>query len=198
MVWHSLYGALNGTESPPTWDVKKIASRTLAFPNSLWHVPRAFNMCRRSSGVERTLGKGEADSSILSGGTILSPPHKINTLQDHPKSTPPHRVPLARTNGGRPVYPARAKRTQHLNVCSEVQLHIDRIRELRSPTGFNGVFRSLNQKRIPSHLEDCVEHIMLIAVPCLNGICVTRSEVYVYNATAAPSLRGSLAPSKAP
>ena len=30
--------------------------------------------CRRSSGVERTLGKGEVDSSILSGGTIFFSP----------------------------------------------------------------------------------------------------------------------------
>ncbi len=32
--------------------------------------------CRRSSGVEHTLGKGGADSSILSGGTIYA--SKIN------------------------------------------------------------------------------------------------------------------------
>ena len=88
MVWHSLYGALNGTESPPAWDVKKIASRTLAFPITLWHVPRAFNMCRRSSGVERTLGKGEADSSILSGGTILSPPIRSIHYRITPKAHP--------------------------------------------------------------------------------------------------------------
>ena len=31
---------------------------------------RFHSKCRRSSGVERTLGKGEVDSSILSGGTI--------------------------------------------------------------------------------------------------------------------------------
>ena len=30
-----------------------------------------ITQCRRSSGVERTIGNGEADSSILSGGTIL-------------------------------------------------------------------------------------------------------------------------------
>jgi hypothetical protein len=27
-------------------------------------------LCRRSSGVERAIGNGEVDSSILSGGTI--------------------------------------------------------------------------------------------------------------------------------
>ena len=53
----------------------------------VWHVPPAFaprcdTMCRRSSGVERTLGKGEVDSSILSGGTISLKHH--NNLARNP------------------------------------------------------------------------------------------------------------------
>ena len=33
--------------------------------------------CRRSSGVERAIGNGEADSSILSGGTISQAPLRL-------------------------------------------------------------------------------------------------------------------------
>jgi hypothetical protein len=47
--------------------------------SSPYGIRRALSSCRRSSGVERTLGKGEADSSILSGGTIF--PHIINMLE---------------------------------------------------------------------------------------------------------------------
>ena len=36
-----------------------------------------FAICRRSSGVERAIGNGEAGSSILSGGTIFSKTYKI-------------------------------------------------------------------------------------------------------------------------
>ena len=34
------------------------------------HKACIINLCRRSSVVERAIGNGEADSSILSGGTI--------------------------------------------------------------------------------------------------------------------------------
>ena len=41
-------------------------------------LPRDISECCRSSVVEHSLGKGEADSSILSGSTIL--PSKIKRL----------------------------------------------------------------------------------------------------------------------
>ena len=48
-------------------------SGALARTMPLWHVARRSKptlMCRRSSGVERALGKGEVECSIHSGGTI--------------------------------------------------------------------------------------------------------------------------------
>lgn len=48
-----------------------IIIRQLAGQCSLWHIPELQHLCRRSSGVERALGKGEASGSIPLGGTIL-------------------------------------------------------------------------------------------------------------------------------
>jgi hypothetical protein len=57
--------------------IKKLRQGTLARKQTLWHCARLHvqdlmpgRRCRRSSGVERAIGNGEADSSILSGGTI--------------------------------------------------------------------------------------------------------------------------------
>ena len=51
----------------------KIKNQTpsLAGLAPLWHKANLPIACRRSSGVERALGKGEARSSILRGGTIF-------------------------------------------------------------------------------------------------------------------------------
>ena len=61
--------------------VEKLRQGTLARKQTLWHCARLHaqdlmpgRICRRSSGVERAIGNGEADSSILSGGTILRHP----------------------------------------------------------------------------------------------------------------------------
>ena len=43
----------------------------LAGQRWLWHIPLPQGYRRRSSGVERALGKGEASGSIPLGGTIL-------------------------------------------------------------------------------------------------------------------------------
>ena len=65
---------------------KKLRQGTLARKHGLWHCARLRageiplrgrkttrrpKYSRRSSGVERAIGNGEADSSILSGGTIF-------------------------------------------------------------------------------------------------------------------------------
>ena len=43
----------------------------LAGQRWLWHIPLPQGYRRRSSGVERALGKGEVECSIHSGGTTL-------------------------------------------------------------------------------------------------------------------------------
>ena len=57
--------------------IEKLRQGTLAREQSLWHCAqphvkdlKIWLRRRRSSGVERAIGNGEADSSILSGGTI--------------------------------------------------------------------------------------------------------------------------------
>ena len=64
--------------------VEKLRQGTLAREQTLCHCARFHvqdmmlgRRCRRSSGVERAIGNGEADSSILSGGTISHLPLRL-------------------------------------------------------------------------------------------------------------------------
>ena len=64
--------------------LEKLRQGTLARKQTLWHCARLHaqdlmpgRICRRSSGVERAIGNGEADSSILSGGTISQAPLRL-------------------------------------------------------------------------------------------------------------------------
>jgi hypothetical protein len=50
---------------------KSVLTAALARPYGLWHHAR-LDVCCRSSGVEHSLGKGEVESSNLSGSTIFA------------------------------------------------------------------------------------------------------------------------------
>gem|GEM_PF-2616852 len=64
---------MNTNYSPTMRGEKNPVKDACLSPDRVACSARFHSMCRRSSGVERTLGKGEVDSSILSGGTISSP-----------------------------------------------------------------------------------------------------------------------------
>ncbi len=67
---------LAGTRIPRLFRLYQISSfcpvSGLASYQTLWHVPPHFRGCR-GSGVEHPLGKGEVESSNLSGSTIVFP-----------------------------------------------------------------------------------------------------------------------------
>ena len=52
----------------------------LAHYPALWQKSAAFSKCCRSSGVEHSLGKGEAESSNLSGSTIIITTYQENSI----------------------------------------------------------------------------------------------------------------------
>ena len=81
IVFYHVYDLPTLLDSNHGVRVVKLRQGTLARKQTLWHCARLHvqnlmpgRRCRRSSGVERAIGNGEADSSILSGGTILRHP----------------------------------------------------------------------------------------------------------------------------
>ena len=104
-VWHAQRGGQRRTTKGPT--LPKVRRDTTIVPNprlaphrGLWHGPRRSRTCPlsrsccRSSGVEHSLGKGEAEGSIPSGSTIFptgkvddEPPRVSAPAPPHPSGT---------------------------------------------------------------------------------------------------------------